>query len=116
MNRPFGVSTAILTETQAFADTYQPAALNGQNAVAPDFSKEMVLTYTQNETNFSTEVRFLKTERDGRLLVATVEEKPGVKQSHKSIPQATVIVPRAGIEFVEFRNPNGMLISRDKVN
>ena len=116
MNRPFGVSTAILTETQAFAETYQPAALHGQNAVAPDFSKEMVLTYTLNETNFSTEVRFLKTERDGRLLVATVEEKPGVKQSHKSIPQAAVIVPRAGIEFVEFRNPNGTSISRDQVN
>jgi uncharacterized membrane protein/uncharacterized membrane-anchored protein len=105
----------VISDARTFAQDFQPAPLDGQNAVAPDFTKELVLSYALTEKFGEMWVNFVTVERAGPLLIATVRTNYDKPKTPGSIPQAAIIVRRAGIETVEFREPSGQLIHREAV-
>ena len=111
---PSRTQSLVISEAKAFAQAFQPVdTLNGQNAIAPDFTKELVLSYALTEKFNEMWVNFVTVERAGPLLIATV--KTHYDKTPGSIPQAAIIVRREGIETVEFREPSGQLIHRAPV-
>lgn len=105
----------VISDAKAFAQAFHPAPLNGQNAIAPDFTKELVLSYALTEKFNEMWVNFVTVERAGPLLIATVKTHYDKPKTTGSIPQAAIIIPREGIETVEFGEPNGQLIHRASV-
>jgi hypothetical protein len=74
-----------------------------------------VLSYALTEKFGEMWVNFVTVERAGPLLIATVRTNYDKPKTPGSIPQAAIIVRRAGIETVEFREPSGQLIHREAV-
>ena len=73
---------------------------------------DLVLSYSFKNGTSGMSAHFTKVERDGGMLVATVQTNYGTKAG---AAPAVIVVARQGIETVEFRDPNGRLLHRDTV-
>lgn len=109
------VTKVIRTEAE-FAANFHPAPLNGQNAIAPDFAKEMVILHTEPETDFARSITIQDIQIIQGVLSAKVIVKEGKQQSYTSRPQAAIIVPLEGVNSVEVRaDQNGKVLSVTKL-
>lgn len=109
------VTKVIRTEAE-FAANFHPAPLNGQNAIAPDFAKEMVILHTEPETDFTRSITIQDIQIIQGVLSAKVIVKEGKQQSYTSRPQAAIIVPLEGVNSVEVRaDQNGKVLSVTKL-
>jgi NitT/TauT family transport system substrate-binding protein len=109
VNRP---EPLVIADAQAFAQAYVPTAKDGKPAGTPDFSHDLVLSYSFKNGTSGMSAHFTKVERDGGTLVATVQTNYGTKAA---AAPAVIAVARQGVETVEFRDPNGRLLHRDTV-
>lgn len=97
------VTKVIRTEAE-FAANFHPAPLNGKNAVAPNFAKEMVILHTLPETKYANTTVIKNIILRQGVLLATVSDQQGKEQSYMSRPQAAIIVPLEGVNAVEVRS------------
>lgn len=84
----------IIENEKQFDQHFHPAALNGINAIRPDFSREWVIAIDDAETDQATEITILKCEIQERSLRVICQINRGTKQSYTMHPQSAVILPR----------------------
>ncbi len=81
--------------TQAeFQRFLSPARVAGPAPRLPDFSKEVVLLITENETDRDVRIAVTGVERFGSSLMVRYRVTQGAKTSHKSQPMEAVIIER----------------------
>ena len=97
------VTKVINTEAE-FTATFHPAPLNGQNAVTPNFTKEIVILHTRPETNFAETITFNDVQLIQGALSVKVRFQQGQQQSYTIRPQASIVVPAEGVNSVEVRD------------
>jgi len=93
----------LVTDRAAFDKSFHPAPLNGRNAVAPDFTKELLVAIVDRETDRKTDLEILSVERLGNEVTVKIKVTRGEKQTFTTLPQQTVILAKEGIDFITIR-------------
>ena len=100
---PVSLQPEVLTDLKAFEAAFHPAPLNGRNAVAPDFTKELLVAIVDRETDRKTDLEILSVERLGNEVTVKIKVTRGEKQTFTTLPQQTVILAKEGIDFITIR-------------
>jgi uncharacterized membrane-anchored protein len=105
--RPVSLQPEVLTDLKAFEAAFHPAPLNGRNAVAPDFTKELLVAIVDRETDRKTDLEILSVERLFNEVTVKIKVTRGEKQTFTMLPQQTVILAKEGIDFITIREEGG---------
>jgi hypothetical protein len=98
---------AIRTQEE-FRRFLSPARVAGPAPRLPDFSKEIVVLITENETDRDERITITGVERFGASLMVRYRVTQGAKTSHKSKPMEAVIIERGdATEVTLLKEPLG---------
>lgn len=107
--------TKLISTEAAFAATFHPAPLNGQNAVTPKFPQEYVVLHTLPETDVATTIEFRNVRLKNGILRAEVQVVRGEKQTFTTRPQAAIIISAEGLRGVTVLDDQGDYLLEAKI-
>jgi len=98
----------VIRTPEEFRRFLSPARVAGPAPRLPDFSKEVVVLITENETDRDVRIAVTGVERFGRSLMVRYRVTQGAKTSHKSKPMEAVIIERGdATEVTLLKEPLG---------
>jgi hypothetical protein len=113
VSKTLGPRYLIIENEAQFDQHFHPAALNGFNAIKPNFSKEWVIAIDDADTAIATEITIERCEIRQRSLRVVSQITRGAKQTYTMHPQSAIILPRfdkeidQAIERIEFYDETG---------
>ena len=98
----------VIRTPEEFRRFLSPARVAGPAPRLPDFSKEIVVLITENETDRDVRIAVTGVERFGSSLMVRYRVTQGAKTSHKSKPMEAVIIERGeATEVTLLKEPLG---------
>jgi uncharacterized membrane protein/uncharacterized membrane-anchored protein len=98
----------VIRTPEEFRRFLSPARVAGPAPRLPDFSKEVVVLITENETDREVSIAVTGVERFGSSLMVRYRVTQGAKTSHKSKPMEAVIIERGdATEVTLLKEPLG---------
>ncbi|MFN5057210.1 MAG: hypothetical protein ACK5FI_04410, partial [Verrucomicrobiota bacterium] len=88
------VQRYVIRTPEEFQRFLSPARVAGPAPRLPDFSKEIVVLISENETDRDVRIAVTGVERFGGSLMVRYRVTQGAKTSHKSKPMEAVIIER----------------------
>lgn len=97
----------VIRTKEEFDRLLSPARVMGPPPRMPDFSKEVVVLFTEFETDVDTKIAVSSVERFGTSLMIRYRSSRGAKMTHRILPMEAVIIARGDATEVSLTREGG---------